>query len=230
MVAGWDAPRLCSDEDIHGRGPGGDLVPEPWRGTDHDPSQLTLFVFDWSADSEWLLASRENAVSNHSEIWVLPATNNQAKGKERKLIACDPKTDLWQGRFSPDGHWIVFEAEEYRPGHKSAIYVTPAAGDGPWTRITEGKHWDDKPRWSPDGRIIYFVSERGGFFNVWGIHFDAVNGRTEGEPFQVTSFDSPRLMVAEVMTSVGLTLTQDQLIVTVSQVSGSIWVLDNVDQ
>ncbi len=114
--------------------------------------------------------------------------------------------------------------------HKSAIYVTPAAGGGPWTTITEGKHWDDKPRWSPDGKIIYYLSERRGFFNVWGIHFDPVKGRTKGEPFQVTSFDNPRLMVAEVMSDVGLSLTQNQLIVTVSQVSGSIWVLDNVDQ
>jgi Tol biopolymer transport system component/DNA-binding winged helix-turn-helix (wHTH) protein len=194
-------------------------------------SQLDLFVFDWSADSEWLLASRANAVSGQMEIWALPTAMSEAKGKTRKIIACDVKTNLWQSRFSPDGHWIVFEAEESKPtGHKSAIYVTPSAGDGPWTRITEGKHWDDKPRWSPDGRIIYFVSEREGFFNVWGIHFDPVNGRAEGEPFQVTAFDNPRLMVAEVMSNVGLTLTQDQLIVTVSQVSGSIWVLNNVDR
>jgi Tol biopolymer transport system component/DNA-binding winged helix-turn-helix (wHTH) protein len=195
------------------------------------PSQLGLFVFDWSADGEWLLASWENAVSNHSEIWMLPTANNQAKGKARKIIACDPKTNLWQSRFSPDGHWIVFEGEGNRPiGYRSAIYVTPATGDGPCTPITEGKHWDDKPRWSPDGKIIYFVSERGGFFNVWGIHFDPVNGGAEGEPFQVTAFDNPKLMVAEVMPSVGLTLTEAQLIVTVSQVSGSIWVLDNVDR
>jgi Tol biopolymer transport system component/DNA-binding winged helix-turn-helix (wHTH) protein len=194
-------------------------------------SQLDLFVFDWSADSEWLLASLENVVSNQVEIWALPTAMSAANGKARKIINCDAKTNLWQSRFSPDGHWIVFEAEENKPiGHKSAIYVTPSAGDGPWTLITEGKHWDDKPRWSPDGRIIYFVSERGGFFNVWGIHFDPVNGRAEGEPFQVTTFDNPRLMVAEVMPTVGLTLTQDQLIVTVSQVSGSIWVLDNVDR
>jgi hypothetical protein len=38
------------------------------------------------------------------------------------------------------------------------------------------------------------------------------------------------LMVAEVMGDVGLSLTQNQLIVTVSQVSGSIWVLDNLEQ
>ena len=56
-----------------------------------------------------------------------------------------------------------------------------------------------------------------------------VKGRAEGDPFQVTAFDNPRLMVAEVIPDVGLSLTQDQLIVNVSQVSGSKWVLDNVD-
>jgi len=102
---------------------------------------------------------------------------------------------------------------------------------GRWyvTQITEGKHWDDKPRWSPDGRIIYYVSERKGFFNVWGIRFDPVKRKPEGEPFQVTTFDNPRLMVADVIPTVGLSLTQDKLIVTTAQVSGSIWLLDNVD-
>jgi len=191
-------------------------------------SNLGPIVFDWSTDGEWLLASRARAEGSQWEIWELPTAGSAAKGKERKLVACDANTNLWQSRYSPDGHWIVFEASEHRPTeHKMTIYVTPAAG-GPWTTITEGKHWDDKPRWSPDGRIIYFLSERGGFFNVWGIHFDPVKGKTEGEPFQVTSFDNPRLMVAEVMPDVGLSLTQNQLIVTVSQVSGSIWVLDDV--
>jgi Tol biopolymer transport system component/DNA-binding winged helix-turn-helix (wHTH) protein len=189
------------------------------------------FLFDWSADGEWLLASQASMENGQAEIWKLPAAGRAANENARKLVASDAQSNLWQCRYSPDGRWIVFEAEGIGPtGHKSAIYVTPAAGGGPWTTITEGKHWDDKPRWSPDGKIIYFLSERGGFFNVWGIHFDPVKGRTEGEPFQVTTFDNPRLMVAEVMPSVGLALTQGQLIVTVSQVSGSIWVLDNVDR
>jgi len=37
-------------------------------------------------------------------------------------------------------------------------------------------------------------------------------------------------MVAEPMNTVGLSLTHDRLVVTVAQVSGSIWVLDNVDR
>jgi len=196
-----------------------------------NPSPLGMFVFDWSRDGKSLLLSRDNPEGHQSEIWVMPATGSDAEAKARKLIACDTKTDLWQSRYSPDERWIVFEAELNKSnGHQSTIYVTPATGGGPWTQITEGKHWDDKPRWSPDGRIIYYVSERKGFFNVWGIHFDPAKGKPKGEPFQVTTFDNPRLMVADVLPTVGLSLTEDKLIVTVAQVSGSIWVLDNVDR
>jgi Tol biopolymer transport system component len=195
------------------------------------PSDIAWFVFDWSPDGEWLLASSTKKEPIQTEIWQLPVPGSAAKGKARRLVVCDKNTTLWQSKFSPDGRWIAFEAEVKEPTvHKSAIYVTPAAGGEPWIAITEGKHWDDKPRWSPDGKIIYFISERKGFFNVWGVHFDPVKGKPVGEPFQITAFDNPRKMVADVMPDVGLSVAQNRLIVTVSQVSGSIWVLDNVDQ
>jgi Tol biopolymer transport system component len=196
-----------------------------------NPSPLGMFIFDWSRDGKSLLLSRDNPQSHQSEIWAMPATGSDAEAKARKLIACDTKTSLWQGRYSPDGRWIAFEAELNKSnGHQSMIYVTSSEGGGPWTQITEGKHWDDKPRWSPDGRTIYYLTERKGFFNVWGIHFDPAKGKPEGAPFQVTTFDNPKLMVADVLSTVGLSLTEDKLIVTVAQVSGSIWVLDNVDR
>jgi hypothetical protein len=50
------------------------------------------------------------------------------------------------------------------------------------------------------------------------------------EPFPVTAFSSPRLMVPKVIAPVSISLTQDRLVVTVAQVSGNIWVLDNVDR
>jgi Tol biopolymer transport system component/DNA-binding winged helix-turn-helix (wHTH) protein len=195
------------------------------------PNKQYAFIFDWSANGEWLLVSRAETRGSQAEIWAIPVAGASGKAKERKLVGCDASTSLWQSRFSPDGRWIVFEAEKDEPtAHTSEIYVTPAAGGGPWTPITEGKYWNDKPRWSPDGRIIYFISERRGFFNVWGVHFDSVRGKTEGEPFQVTFFDNPRMMIAEVIPNVGLSLTRNQLILTMSQVSGSIWVLDNLDR
>ena len=105
--------------------------------------------------------------------------------------------------------------------------MVPATG-GPWRRITDGKHWDDKPAWSPDGKTIYFLSGRDGFFNVWGIRFDPAEGEPVGEPFRVTAFERSRLMVSEYILADGLSVNQDKLVLTMGEVSGSIWMLDNV--
>jgi len=149
----------------------------------------------------------------------------------QKITSSDPAYRLYQPHFSPNGRWIAFEAVANSPDPpESTLYVVPASG-GPWTRITDSKHWDDKPRWSPDGRTIYFVvSRRAGFFNVWGIHFDPGAGKPFGQPFQVSKFESARLMIPQWIPPVGLSLTQDKLVLTMAEESGSIWMLDNVDQ
>ena len=187
------------------------------------------FVYDWSPDGKWLLVSQDNNTTGRGEIFLLPvAARPHADAAARKLTS-NPDYDLFQGHFSPDGRWIVFGAARSQPrGPEFTIYAMPATG-GPWIRITEGKHLDTTPRWSPDGKKIYFLSEHGGFFNVWGIRFDPVRGASLGDPFQVTSFGSANFMVASsIIPTVDLSLTQDRLVVSMQQTSGSIWLLDNV--
>ena len=203
-----------------------DRVEEPVNA----PSRALEFVFSWSPDGEWLLTSQVNAETGHAEVWMVPVTRDATKAGPRKVVTAQLNSDLWQAHLSPDGRWIVFEANEsHAEGYESAIYVTPVSG-GPWIRITDGKPWDDKPRWSPDGRTIYYLSEMKGYFNVWGRRFDPEQGRPQGEPFAVTSFDNPKMMVGHSIPNVGFSLTQDRLVLTITQVSGSIWVLDNVDR
>ncbi len=209
-----------------------------WSSQTHSEEPLTTMLdetrwspYDWSADGGWLLVSQNIGTTSRTEVWLLPvAAAPHAESAARKIIS-DPQYDLWQPHFSPNGRWIVFEAEANSPTiAESALYVVPAAGGGVWTRITDGKHWDDKPRWSPDGKTIYFVSERGGFFNVWGIHFDPAEGKPVGEPFRVSTFGGYGLTIPRWIPAVDLSLNQEKLVLTMEEVSGGIWVLDNVDR
>jgi dipeptidyl aminopeptidase/acylaminoacyl peptidase len=105
------------------------------------------------------------------------------------------------------------------------IFTVPASG-GEWTRITEGKSWDDKPRWAPDGKTIYFISDRTGFLNVWGIRFNSGAGKPVGEPFRVTFLESTGQMIE--LDELGI--AANRLVVTFKEGSGSIWTLENVDR
>jgi dipeptidyl aminopeptidase/acylaminoacyl peptidase len=180
----------------------------------------------WSPDGSDLVVSKWNKETDKAEVWLLSLSTGSSTGK----IAASPDYYLFQGQFSPDGHWVAFEAvRDVSNGRESSIFVVPAHG-GKWIRITDGRQWDDKPRWSPDGKSIYFISARRGFYNVWGNRIDPVDGRAVGNPFQVTEFDNPALMVPPYIPDVGLSIARGRLAVTVSQSSGSIWVLNNVDE
>jgi Tol biopolymer transport system component/DNA-binding winged helix-turn-helix (wHTH) protein len=200
-----------------------------WSSQSHEEAPLTGdtigAVYDWSPDDKWLLRV---GISGDG-IWLVPIVSApHAETAARKIIS-NREYQLNQPHLSPDGRWIVFEAVANSPRPESALFVTPLSG-GPWARITDGRHWDDKPRWSPDGTAIYFLSGPGGFFNVWGIRFDPAAGKPVGKPFQVSRFDSPRLMIPQSISPAGLSLTQDKLVMTMAEESGSIWILDHVDR
>ena len=184
-------------------------------------------VFDWSPDGKSLLLSRYKDLTSPPSIWQIfvdPSLSGKSSARE---ITSDPNYSLYQAHFSPDGKWIAFNAVS--GPLNSTIYAIPATG-GPWIRITDGKHWDDKPRWSPDGKTIYYLTERRGFFNVWGVHFDPLRGHPQGEPFQVTSFETPTFMVPNNISAVDPSLTNGRLVLPMAQASGNIWILDNVDR
>jgi hypothetical protein len=73
------------------------------------------------------------------------------------------------------------------------------------------------------------VWSRGGFFNVWGIHFSIRRPKTGGDPFPVTTLHSPSLMIPGYVSDVEISVSRKNLVLTLGEFSGGIWVLDNVD-
>ena len=61
------------------------------------------------------------------EIWKLPVAGSHSK-KEAQLISTNPAHDLWQGRYSSDGRWVVFEAHNHATTFESTIYVVESMG------------------------------------------------------------------------------------------------------
>jgi Tol biopolymer transport system component len=65
---------------------------------------------------------------------------------------------------SPDGKTVVFEL-------LGDIYTIPIEG-GKATRLTSGQPFDAQPHYSPDGKLIAFVSDRSQSDNLWVMNAD----------------------------------------------------------
>jgi Tol biopolymer transport system component len=193
------------------------------------PSTDLQLVWDWSADGKWILGGSDARTPGRHLICLFPIAGAPHAETQMRVVTSHPEANLWQARFSPDNRWISFCAANATEAGVSTIFVVPASG-GEWTRITEGKYFDDKARWSPDGKTLYFVSNRTGFFQVWGIRFDPSKGQPVGDPFRVTAFETPRQMILLNRKTMEMALSADRLILPIMEVSGGIWILENAEQ
>jgi imidazolonepropionase-like amidohydrolase/Tol biopolymer transport system component len=85
-------------------------------------------------------------------------------------IPIDVREGTWMNvDVSPDGKTIAFDM-------LGDIYTMPVTG-GEARRIAEGLAYEMHPRFSPDGRQIAFISDRGGGDNIWLMNVDGSGKR-----------------------------------------------------
>ena len=95
---------------------------------------------------------------------------NAPPGMQTRQIRIDTAEGTWMNvDVSPDGRTIAFDL-------LGDIYTMPIAGGTP-RRIAEGLAYEQQPRFSPDGRRIAFVSDRGGGDNIWIMNADGSDKR-----------------------------------------------------
>ena len=94
-----------------------------------------------------------------------------AGGRPRQVLT----TPALSARYAPDGHRLAYEdlkgyENPWRKHHTSSVardLWLYDAETGRHTKVTTDAHEDRDPRWSADGKALFFLSERSGSFEVW---------------------------------------------------------------
>jgi eukaryotic-like serine/threonine-protein kinase len=137
----------------------------------------------WSPDSKEIVYSTTvaNILSRFSlggELWVV----NVATREKRRLEA---GADAVQPSWSPNGKRIAFWG--LRDGSKREIWTIPAQGGTP-VAVTNDEIDDANPIWSPDGKWLYYTSNRSGRWGIWRIPIEEETGKVLGKPELVPTF------------------------------------------
>jgi Tol biopolymer transport system component/serine/threonine protein kinase len=125
-----------------------------------------VFASTWVARPEWRWA--------FSQIWVVTVATG-----ERRRLEIKGAGDATQPQWSPHGHRIAYWG-------RRDIWTVAAMGGDP-VPVTEDPAIDWNAAWSPDGRYLYFSSERGGSMNLWRVPIDELSGRVLGPPEAITT-------------------------------------------
>jgi Tol biopolymer transport system component/predicted Ser/Thr protein kinase len=147
-------------------------------------------------------------------------------GKKTELID-HPEYSLYQPHFSPDQRWIVFLAKTGQD--RTRIYVTPFRGEArqelsAWIPITSGDALDDKPRWSPNGNLMYLVSERDGFRCLWAQRLDPQTKRPIGDAFAVRHFHTSRRSLMNVgFGPLETSVARAAIVFNLGEITGNLW-------
>jgi serine/threonine protein kinase/Tol biopolymer transport system component len=155
--------------------------------------RLTDFGYNpaWSPDGNEIAVATEGIVEPisrkmDSAIWIV----DLATGRRRELL---PKAhDGVQPSWSPKGLRIAYWGLPAEGARRILWTVSAggsaggAAGGNPVKTLDDGfLNWN--PVWSPDGRYLYFGSDRAGSLNLWRLPIEESTGKVLGEAEMVTT-------------------------------------------
>jgi hypothetical protein len=113
-------------------------------------------------------------VTNHAGTTTLRIADRSPSGtlsRERILAPSRRFEQVYTPRFSPDGRYVAYGVWT-RGGYRDLRIVDVRTGSV--SQLTRDRALDMQPSWSPDGRFLFFSSDRTGVPNVYAFDFSTL--------------------------------------------------------
>ena len=148
--------------------------------------RLTEFGYNpaWSPDGREIavatigIADPKVRNSFGSAIWRVDV----ATGERRRITMAG---DAVQPSWSPGKRRIAYWGLSGSTARR-VLWTSPVEG-GPAVSVVDDEHLNWSPVWAPDGRHLYFASDRGGSMNLWRVAVDERSGKVLGDPEPITT-------------------------------------------
>lgn len=119
-------------------------------------------------------------VTNKTLVFIRHTDSPRAPEIQRLVLGLEPQVTplssdgrIWKQDLavSPDGSTILYSGIDFEEASRPrwSLYTLSIRG-GTSEALDVGGWWDDvHPAWHPDGRRIFFASDRSGHFEVWSV-------------------------------------------------------------
>jgi Tol biopolymer transport system component len=179
-------------------------------------------LVDWSPDGKYLLY----VSGQPTTVSILDTTSGQ-----NRVFLKHTSFMVDQAQLSPRADWVAFVLRV--DADHSKICLAPvqngvAPTEEQWIELTNGRAWDDKPRWSKDGSTLFIYSNRDGFGCVWKIKLNPATNLPEGTPVAVRHLHNPGLSFMHLsQPAVNLSVGGEKLFFNLDEVTGNIWMMES---
>jgi eukaryotic-like serine/threonine-protein kinase len=149
----------------------------------HNPS--------WSPDGKRIVVATQrvelqprNRMERFSELWLIDAQSGAKRPLLQKVAGAAASIDAVQPSWSPHGDRIAYWGLSDDFGSRDLWTIDPNAPEPKQTvvPVTSDRALDWNPAWSPDGKYLYFGSDRDGTMNLWRMAIDEKTGKPGGAP------------------------------------------------
>jgi Tol biopolymer transport system component len=109
-----------------------------------------------SADGRWLVYSILSDAKTGNDLWMIEAGKFDGQNTGRPFLTTSAHED--SAAISPDGRWIAYRSDE---SGSNEIYIRQFPSAESKRRVSVGTIGNTGPRWSRDGRELFFQAGEG---------------------------------------------------------------------